>query len=83
MTSLNARLVLSAVSAALLGGTASAKELPCYELSGFPMSPHQTSILGTTRNLQEEAPSPSLTMDGMPASPNQLLVLTPHRRPAR
>jgi hypothetical protein len=81
MTSLNARLALSAVSAALLsGGIASAKVLPFYELSGFPISPHQISVLGMTRNLEEQSPTTSLTMDGMPASPQQVLALTPHRR---
>ena len=80
MTSLNTRLILSAVGAALLSGIASAKKLPFYELSGFPISPHQTSVLGVTGNLKEESPGISRTMGGMPASPNQILVLTPHRR---
>jgi hypothetical protein len=80
MTSLNARLVLSTVSAALLSGIASAKEFPSYELWGFPISPHQISVLGLTGNLKEPSPTTSLTMDGMPASPHQILVLTPRRR---
>ena len=80
MTSLNARMVLSAVSATLLSGIASAKVFPFYELSGFPISPHQISVLGVTGNLKEQSPTTSLTMDGMPASPHQVLALTPHRR---
>jgi len=80
MTPLNARLVRSAVSAALLSGIASAKALPFYELSGFPVSPHQISVLGETGNLKEQSPTTSLTMDGMPASPQQVLTLTPRRR---
>lgn len=80
MTSVDARLVLFAVSAALLGGTASAKELPRYDLAGFPISPHQISVLGVTGKIKEQSPSPAMTVNGMPASPGQILVLTPHRK---
>jgi hypothetical protein len=61
----------------LLNGIASAQELPVYGLSGFPISPCQISIMGATANLKEQSPSTSLTMGGMPASPLQILVLTP------
>jgi hypothetical protein len=59
--------------------TASATQLPSYELMGFPISPHQFSLLGSA-NIQEQSPSPSLTMAGMPASPHQVAVLTPRPR---
>ena len=75
---------LFAVAAAgtlMLSGTgASAAELPSYELAGFPISPHQFSVLGSA-NVEEQSPSSSLTLAGMPASPHQVAVLTPHARP--
>jgi hypothetical protein len=64
----------------LLSGIASAHEFPVFELSGIPISPHQISVLGATANLKEQSPGASLTMGGMPASPLQILVLTPHQR---
>ena len=56
--------------------SAAATELPSYELMGFPISPHQFSVLGSA-NIKEQPPSPSLTTAGMPASPHQVSVLTP------
>jgi hypothetical protein len=64
----------------LLSGIASAGEFPAYGLSGFPISPCQISIIGATANLNEQSSGTSLTMDDMPASPLQVLVLTPRHR---
>jgi hypothetical protein len=64
----------------LLSGMASAQEFPVYELSGFPISLHQISVMGATANLKEQSPGTSLTMGGMPASSLQILVLTPRQR---
>jgi hypothetical protein len=64
----------------LSGAGASAAELPSYELTGFPISPHQFSVVGSA-NVKEQSPS-SLTMAGMPASPHQVAVLTPRARPS-
>jgi hypothetical protein len=61
-------------------GAVAAGELPYYDLIGFPISPHQFSVLGSA-SIKEQSPSPSLTMTGMPASPHQVLVLT--RRPGK
>jgi hypothetical protein len=61
----------------LLSVIASAHEFPVYELSGFPISPLQLSVTGATTNLKEQSPGTSLTISGMPASPLQILVLTP------
>ena len=70
-------LMIAAISAVSLGtAVAKAAELPSYELMGFPISPHQFSVLGSA-NIKEQSPSPSLTMAGMPASPHQVAVLTP------
>jgi len=64
----------------LLSGIASAQEFPLYELSGFPISPCQISVMGATGNLKEQSPSTLLTVWGMPASPLQIAVLTPRQR---
>jgi hypothetical protein len=63
----------------LSGAGALTAELPSYELMGFPISPHQFSVLGSAP-IKEQWPSPSLTMAGMPASPHQVSVLTPRPR---
>ena len=54
----------------------SAAALPSYEVMGFPITPHQISIVGSA-HVEEQSPSPSLVMAGMPASPHQIAVLTP------
>jgi hypothetical protein len=64
----------------LLSGIALAQKFPVYELSGFPISPHQISVMGATVDLKEQSSGISLTMGGMSASPVQILVLTPRRR---
>ena len=38
-----------------------AHPFPSYELAGFPISPHQWSVVGSA-NIKEQSPSPSLTM---------------------
>ena len=53
--------------------------IPSYEVMGFPITPHQISILGLA-HVEEQSPSPSLMMAGMPASPHQAAVLTPRLR---
>ena len=73
-------LSVAAVTASILGGAgASAAELPSYELMGFPINPHQFSVVGSA-NIKERSPSASLTMAGMPASPHQVAVLTARPR---
>ena len=58
------------------GAVALATELPSYELLGFPIAPHQLSVMGAA-NIQERSPTPSLMLGGMPASLHQVVVLTP------
>ena len=53
-----------------------AATLPSYEVRGFPITPHQISIVGSAQ-VEEQSPSPSLVMADMPASPHQIGVLTP------
>jgi hypothetical protein len=69
------------VALAMLQGAAMAAELPTYEVSSFPATSHQLSVVGAT-GVQEQSPAPELTRNDMPASPHQLAVLTPHRRSA-
>ncbi len=80
--------ILAAVGGWAASG-ATAAELPTFELAGFPITPHQFSVVGSTY-VQEQSPnvveiepyrlgSPTLalTLGGMPASPHQITVLTP------
>jgi hypothetical protein len=54
-------------------------ELPQYEVAGFPISPHQISVLGSG-DVQEQSLSPTLTLNGMPASPHQIAVIEPRSK---
>jgi hypothetical protein len=73
------RLSIVAVAALMTGGVAAtAAELPTYEVMGFPITGHQVAVMGGS-GVEEQSPSPTLTFAGMPASPLQVIVLTPHR----
>jgi hypothetical protein len=73
---------ISAAAALVLGGaSATAAELPTFELMGFPITPHQVQVVGAG-NVQERSPTSTLTLAGMPASPHQLAVLAPRRKMA-
>jgi hypothetical protein len=70
---------LVAATAVITSGVgARTAELPIYELMSFPISPHQFSVLGSA-HVVERSPAPTLTLNGLPASPLQIAVLTPHR----
>ena len=70
----------AATAAVLLSGaSAIAAELPKFEAMGFPITPVQTSVLGAA-HVQERSPVPTLMLGGMPASPVQIVVLTPRVR---
>ena len=76
------RLVLfAAVALAIANGidVAAAAELPTYESAGLPITALQLSIVGSA-HVQEAPYVPVLTLGGMPASPNQIEVLTAHKR---
>jgi len=62
--------------ATLQGAAAVAAELPTFEVSSFPATPLQVSVMGSA-GVQEQAPTATLTRNDMPASPHQLAVLTP------
>jgi hypothetical protein len=55
-------------------GASAGQQPPQYEVTGFPISPLQMSVV-RPGGIQEEAPAPGLTMDGMPASPHQITVI--------
>ena len=70
-----------AVIAALMAGgvAAAAAELPTYEVTGLPITPHQLAVLGPA-HAEQQTPAAALTVAGMPASPHQIEVLTPRQR---
>jgi hypothetical protein len=53
---------------------ASAGELPQFEVTGFPISPLQMSVINSGR-VQEESPNPEVILHGMLVSPHQAAVL--------
>jgi hypothetical protein len=55
---------------------------PTFELTGFPITPHQVAVLGAARVEERAAPS-MLTFGGMPITPHQLDVLISRSKPAR
>jgi hypothetical protein len=68
---------IAATAALMLAGVgAAAAELPTFERMGFPITLHQVQVVGATL-VQERSPTPTLTLDSMPASPHQVAVLTP------
>lgn len=72
-------LSFTAATLLLFGGSSAVfAESANFETNGFPISLHQAQITGLP-NIQETAPSATLTVDGMPASPHQLAVLSPRR----
>ena len=76
------RLVLFAAVAVVIlegAGVAAAAELPTYESMGLPITALQISVVGST-HVQEVSPVPTLTVEGMPASPHQIAVLTARKK---
>jgi hypothetical protein len=71
--------IVASVALILSGAGAFAAELPTYEIMGFPISPHQF-VAVQSAHVQERSPTPTLTLGGMPASPLQILVLTPRSK---
>jgi hypothetical protein len=59
--------------------TRAGAEPPTFERLGFPMTPVQLQVLGSS-HVRERSPAPSLMLHDMPASPHQVSVLTPRPR---
>ncbi len=74
-------LQIGAVAVILDVAGAAAGDLPTFELTGFPITPHQVAVMGAA-NVEEQSATPTLTLGGMPASPHQVAVLTPRPRMA-
>ena len=74
-------LSMIAVAGAMIASSASAfaGELPSYEVKSFPISAMQVQVLGGA-GVQEQTTVPTQTEAGMPASPVQIAVLTPHAK---
>jgi hypothetical protein len=70
-------LSMIAVAGAMIASTASAfaGEFPSYEVNSFPISAMQVQVLGGA-GVQEQSTTPALTVAGMPASPEQVSVLS-------
>ncbi len=75
-------LLATAVLSLAIGGAAVAAELPTFEVSSFPATSVQVSVMGSA-GVQEQSAQTSLTRGGMPASPAQLAVLTPRHGAVR
>jgi len=70
------RISITALAALALGASgASAGGLPQYEVTGFPISPLQMSVL-RSGGIQEESPTSEVTLLGMPFSPHQIAVIS-------
>jgi hypothetical protein len=73
------RISITALAALAMGAaSASAGQLPQYEVTGFPISPLQMSVV-RPGVIQEEPQTPALTLGGMPASPHQISVIRGHQ----
>jgi hypothetical protein len=71
------KIVLSLAAAAVIVATgAVAAELPTYEVTGFPISPAQTAVVGAAHVQESAAP----TADGKALSPHQISVLSAHKK---
>ena len=70
---------IAAATVMLTGAGATGAELPTFEALGFPITLHQTAVLGAA-HVEEQSPTPTLTLAGMPASPVQIAALTPRAR---
>jgi len=70
--------VAAIAATALMLSTAGvlAADLPTYEVMGFPVTQHQLSAVNSAY-VEESSPVSTLTLAGMPASPAQILILTP------
>jgi hypothetical protein len=77
-------LSIIAVSAAMIASSAGAfaGELPSYEVKSFPISATQVQVLGGA-GVEEQSTAPAMIVAGMPASPAQLMVLSPRVKRSR
>jgi hypothetical protein len=74
-------LSMFAVAGVMIASEAAAfaGELPSYEAKSFPISTMQVQVLGGA-GVEEQSATPAMIVAGMPASPAQVLVLSPRVR---
>ena len=70
------RTSITALTVLALGapGASAGQQLPQYEVTGFPITPLQMSVV-RPGVIQGQSPTPDLTQEGMPASPHQITVI--------
>jgi hypothetical protein len=74
------RVAMVAAAAVFLSQVgAVAAEQATYEILGFPISQHQLAAVNSAL-VQERSATPTLMLNGMPASPLQVLVLSPRSK---
>ncbi len=71
--------IIGATVVVLGGINAKAEELPAFETFGFPITQTQVSVLGSA-DVRVRSATPTVMLDGMPASPHQVAVLSPRPR---
>jgi hypothetical protein len=72
--------IIGATVVVLGGINAKAEELPAFETFGFPITQAQVSVLGSA-DVRERSPTPTVMLDGMPASLHRVVaVLSPRPR---
>jgi hypothetical protein len=59
-------------------GSAAFAQSANFEAKGFPISLHQAQVTGSS-DIRETTPGATLALEGMPASPHQLAVLSPRK----
>jgi hypothetical protein len=69
--------MLAATVIAMCGASATAGELPIYQVDGFVMTPHQQSVL-TPSNARERLTENAFAY----GSPHQIMVLSPRQHSA-
>jgi hypothetical protein len=74
-----ATAIVAMGSATTTHADASDLHLPTFEVTGFPISPHQVAVLGGAL-VEERTATPTLMLADMPASPHQIGVLTPRAK---
>jgi|1186.fasta_scaffold179593_1 hypothetical protein len=71
-----ATAIVSVVGATAHQAGACTLRFPAFEVTGFPVSRLQVAVLGGA-HVEESSATPELMSAGMPASPNQIALLTP------
>jgi hypothetical protein len=63
-------LPIATTAIIVLSGQAVSADVPQHEVLGFPITPHQASVVGSAP--VQESLTPTITLNGMPASPHHV-----------